>query len=140
MNGTSSPSIQTMCLVAFMRMLVPAPLRRENQIAVFHDHFLAVDVGVGAVALEDEAKRRHGVAMAGRHFAGLNQLKGQQHRVAGHLGFGHAGIDQANHPPLDAAAGDGNFFLALEPSCRRYRATSKDGALTRVFGSDGRSA
>ena len=33
--------------------------------------------------------------------------------MAGHLGLGHAGIDQANHPSLDAAAGNGNLVFGL---------------------------
>src|SRR4029434_10893711 len=34
--------------------------------------------------------------------------------MTSHLGFGHSGIDQANDPSLDAAAGYGNFFPRLE--------------------------
>jgi len=62
-------------LVALVRMLVPAAVRRENEIAVFHHHFLAVDVGVSAVALENESERAHGVTVRRRDFAGLDKLE-----------------------------------------------------------------
>ena len=93
-------------LVAFVRVLVPAALRRQDEIAVFHHHLLPIDVGVSAVSLEDETKCRHGVPMRRRDFARLDQLKRKKNRVAGHLAFGHARIDQTNDAPLDAAAGD----------------------------------
>src|SRR5690349_25177445 len=94
-----------------MGMLVPAAVRRENQIAVFHDHFFAVNVGIGAVALKNEAKRTHRMAVGGSYFAGLNQLKRQQNRMAGHLRFGESRVHQSNYPPFDAAAGDANLVL-----------------------------
>ena len=62
-------------LVALVGVLVPAAVRRENQVAGLHHHLIAIDIGVSAVALQDEAKGRHGVAVAGCDFAGLDQLK-----------------------------------------------------------------
>src|SRR6266508_1022030 len=97
-----------------MRVLVPAATRREDQIAVFHHHFLAVDVGVGAVTLEDEAKRRHRVPMRRRDFAGLDQLKRKQDGVTGHLRFGYPWIHETDDPSLDTASGYGNSLTRLE--------------------------
>ena len=52
--------------------------------------------------------------MSRRHFAWLYQLKGEEHRMAGHLGFLYARIDQTNDPSLYVAARYGNFFLRLK--------------------------
>ena len=75
-----------------MRVLVPGALRRQNQIAIFHDHLLAIDVGVSAMAVQDESKCGHRVPVCRRDFAGLNELKRKQDRVAGHLGFRRPGL------------------------------------------------
>src|SRR5262245_33439354 len=45
--------------VALVSVFVPAAVWSEDQVAVFHDHFLAVDVGVSALTLKDKTERRH---------------------------------------------------------------------------------
>ena len=74
-------------LVAFMRVFMPGALRRQNQISIFHDHLLAIDVGVSAMAVQDKSKCGHRMPVCRRDFAGLNELKRKKDCVAGHLGF-----------------------------------------------------
>ena len=87
---------------ALVHMLVPGPARRDDEIAFRHRAALAVDHGRGAVALDHEAQRVHGVAMRPRRLARHQdlqcgrQIRGGAGRVAVRLG-----IDQREHAPLD---------------------------------------
>jgi hypothetical protein len=56
-------------------MIMPGPVWREHEIAGFHQHLLAFDVGVaGAVGFDDETQRRCGMAMTLGALAGFHQL------------------------------------------------------------------
>ena len=50
-------------------MIVPSPVGRENQVALFHKKFFALDRRVGPLALHDEANRRHVVPVRLCHLA-----------------------------------------------------------------------
>ena len=71
----SRPSSQTTGVVARVAVIVVGPRRRQDEIAGVHRRPLAVDGGVGAGALDDEAQRRGGVPMARRDLAGQDQLQ-----------------------------------------------------------------
>ena len=61
------PDHRLLCIVA---MIVPRPGGCDDEIARLHRRALAIDRGVGAVTLNDEAQRRLRVAMSRRDFAG----------------------------------------------------------------------
>ena len=87
---------------AFMDVLVPGPARRDDEIAFLHQAALAVDDGVGALALDDEADRVHGVAVRARGFSRQEDLQRGREicRGAGRgvVGFG---IDEGQNAALD---------------------------------------
>ena len=60
-------------LVAWV--VVPGPRRRDDEVTRVHRGALAVDRGVRARALDDEAQRRLRVAVARRNFAGKDELQ-----------------------------------------------------------------
>src|SRR5581483_5744030 len=59
---------------ALVAVVVPGPVRREHQVASVDAQLLAIDDGVGALALHDEAQRRRGVAMGRSRLAGQHDL------------------------------------------------------------------
>ena len=56
-------------------MVVPGPVGRENQVALFHEKFLAIDRRISAPALHDKSDRRHIVPVRPRHFARIDDGK-----------------------------------------------------------------
>ncbi|MNZ99481.1 hypothetical protein D3C78_1188090 [compost metagenome] len=56
-------------------MVVPSPGWGDDKVTRFHLRALAIDCGIGALALDDKAQRRLTVSMAGRDLAGQNQLQ-----------------------------------------------------------------
>ena len=91
---------------AFVAVVVPGPGRRDDEVARVHRGALAVDRGVGAAAVQDEAKRRLGVPVARCHLAGQDQLQpgvqaGRDQRLAA-----HRRVLQDQHPPDRLLGGD----------------------------------
>ena len=95
-------------------MFVPSPLRRADQIAGLHEHFFAFDVSVGALALKHETKSGHGVTVRGRHFARLDELKAEEHRMRGEFALVKTGIDQTDVPAFRLAALDADHFAGAQ--------------------------
>ena len=62
-------------LRGFVAVIVPGPGRGDDEIAGLHQGALAVDRGIGAVPLDDEAQRRLRMAMRRRDLAGHDQLQ-----------------------------------------------------------------
>ena len=93
-------------LVGLVAVVVPGHRRRDDEVAVVHRRAFAVDGGVGAVALEDEAQRALAVPMCGRDLARKHQLDagvevGRDLRLAA-----QAGILEDQHPALGFFGGD----------------------------------
>src|SRR6516162_4312652 len=65
----------------FVTVIVPSPRRGDDKIARLHRSALAVDGGVGAMALDDEAQRRLRMTMGRRHLARQNQLQPGKQRA-----------------------------------------------------------
>ena len=61
---------------------------------------LAVDRGIGALALDHEAQRRLRVAMAGRDLAGQDELQPRVERVRDRRGAAQARILEHEHAAL----------------------------------------
>ena len=110
LQGFNQRHIQTIGpdhrFAASIFMLVPGPLRRADQVAGLHNHLLAGDIGKRAFALQDEAESGHGMAVCRRHFAGLNQLKAEEHGVRRQLAIVEAGIDQPDISAFGSARAD----------------------------------
>jgi hypothetical protein len=88
-------------LGAVVAVLVPQAGGREDQVAAAHRALLAVHRGPGAFALDDHAHRVGCVAVAGRPFAGQQQLHAQVHGGAGlHVFQAVAGVGQHQHAAL----------------------------------------
>ena len=69
--------------VGFVDMVVPAPVRLNDEVAPLHDAFLAVGDGVGILPpFENETHGRRGVPMGVDRFAGLDQLHRHDQRIA----------------------------------------------------------
>ncbi len=87
---------------AAMLVRVPGPARRDDEVALVHQAFLAVDDGVGAVAFEHEAQRARRMAMRPRDLAGLQDLqrRGQGRRRA-HAGIAQVRIIEGEDAALD---------------------------------------
>ena len=62
-------------------VVVDGPVRRQHEVARRHDGLLAVDLGVGALAVEDEADRRRRVAMRRRDLARQDELQAGVERL-----------------------------------------------------------
>ena len=62
-------------LLRGVAVVVDGPVRRQHEVARRHDGLLAVDLGVGALAVEDEADRRRGVAVRRRDLARQDELQ-----------------------------------------------------------------
>jgi hypothetical protein len=88
-------------LRAVVAVLVPHAGGRQDQVAATHRAFLALDRGVGALALDDHAHGIGRVAVRGRPFARLQQLHAEVDGRAGlHLFEAVAGIGQHQHAAL----------------------------------------
>ena len=69
--------------IGFVDVVVPAPVRLNNEVASFHDALLTIGDGVGILpALENETHGRRGVPMGVDRLAGLDQLHRHDQRVA----------------------------------------------------------
>ena len=55
-------------------VVVPGAVRRQDQVARVERHALAIDGGIGAPALHDEAQRRSLMAVRGGELAGIHHL------------------------------------------------------------------
>ena len=64
-------------------VVVPGPIGRENQVALFHEKFLAIHRRISALALHDKSDRRHIVAVRPRHFAGIDDGKSHLQSMRG---------------------------------------------------------
>jgi len=82
---------------------MPSPIRREYQIAAAHHAFVAVDRGVAAFALDDEADCRRAAAMAWRNLSRHDDVDGAPQRVGRRVFASEPGIDQCQHSALAAA-------------------------------------
>ncbi|MNI69644.1 hypothetical protein D3C73_1254070 [compost metagenome] len=71
-----------------------------------HGGALAVDGGVGATAFDDEAQGRLRVAVAGRHFAGQDQLQARVQALRDAGLARQAGVFQDQHAPHGFLGGD----------------------------------
>ena len=79
---------------------MPGHRRRDDEVAGFHRSALAIDGGVGALALEHEAQRGLAVAMGGRDVARHHHLNAGIER-GGDFGLpAQARIFQNQHAPL----------------------------------------
>jgi len=84
-----------------MAVIVPGAARREDQVAALHHAFLAVDDGVGAFALDHDARRARRVAVRRRLLARQQQLHAAEDRPGdAHRAGAAAGIGQDQHAPL----------------------------------------
>ena len=78
-------------------MIVPSPAGGDDEVAGLHGGALAIDSGECAAAFHNEAKCTLGVAVAGGHFAGQNQLQTRIQSL-GNAGFApNAGVFQNQH-------------------------------------------
>ena len=77
----SSPSSQTIGSCVLVAVVVPGPGRGDDEIAGLHRRALAVDRGIGAVPLDDEAQRRLRVAVRRRDLARQDQLQPGEQRA-----------------------------------------------------------
>ena len=87
-------------------MIVPGHRRRDDEIAGLHRGALAVDRGVGALALEDEAQRRLAVPVRRRDVAGDHHLHAGKQRGRDLRLAAQSRIFQHQHPPLGFLGGD----------------------------------
>ena len=95
---------------AVIAMVMPLPIGRQHQVEGAHHRALAIDGGMGSLAFHDKAQRRLGVAMAGRHLTGQDQLQPGIEAIGDGRSTGQPRIFQDQHPPLgllgrDHAAG-----------------------------------
>ena len=67
--------------VAFVPMLVPAPCRRQDQVAIFHRARFAIDQRDRSAPFQHETERPHRMPMRPRRFAGQQTLHTGQHRT-----------------------------------------------------------
>ena len=68
-------------LLRLVAVIVPGPGGGDDEIAGLHRGALAVDGGIGAVTLDDEAQRRLRMTMGRRDFAGQDQLQPGKQRA-----------------------------------------------------------
>ena len=66
-------------------MVMPCPVRLDQQISRIHDHGLAIGSRVGSTAFDDEAQCRVGVSMGRCRFSGKDDLKSHGNRPAARL-------------------------------------------------------
>ena len=86
---------------AVMAMVVPRAAGREDQVAAFHHAFLAIHDGVGAFALDHDARRARRVAMGRGLLAGEQKLHAAEDRARdAHRAGPAAGIGEDQHAPL----------------------------------------
>ena len=86
---------------AVVAVFVPQARGGQDQIAPAHGTFLAVHGGPGTFAFHHHAHRVGGVAVAGRPFAGHEQLHAQIHGGRGlHLVQAVTGVGQHEHAAL----------------------------------------
>ncbi len=85
-------------LVGLVAMVVPGPGRCDHEIAGQHRRALAIDRGIGALSLDNEAQCRLGVAVRRRHFARQDQLQPGEQRM-GDRGLAlEPGVFEDQHP------------------------------------------
>ena len=104
--GMSRPSSQTTGVVARVAVIVVRPRRRQDEVARVHRRALAVDGGVGALSLDDEPKRRGGVAVGARDFAGQDQLQARVQALRDARCAAQPGIFEDEDAPLGFLGGD----------------------------------
>ena len=68
-------------LLGLVAVIVPGPGGSDDEIAGLHRGALAVDRGIGAVTLDDEAQCRLGMTMGRRDFARQDQLESGEERT-----------------------------------------------------------
>ena len=104
--GMSRPSIHTTGVVARVAVIVIGPGRRQDEVARVHGRPLAVDRGVGALSFDDEPKRRGGMAMGARDFAGQNQLQAGVQALRDSRRAVQARVFEHDDAPLGFLGGD----------------------------------
>ena len=87
-------------------MIVKRPGRRENEIARMHDDALAIDGGVGALALDNGAQGTRHVAVAAGEFARQHQLQPRINALRDTRSAGEAWILEHQDTALGFARGD----------------------------------
>ena len=102
----SSPSSQTIGSSRVVAVVVPGPGRGDDEIARLHRGALAVDRGIGAVPLDDEAQRRLRVAMRRRDLARHDQLQPGEQRAGDRRLAAEAGVHQHQHAARRLLRGD----------------------------------
>ena len=128
-SGMSRPSSQTTGSLAVVAVVVEGPRRGDDEVAVAHRRALAVDRGVGALAVEHQAQRRLGVAVRRRHLAGQDQLQAGVERLGDARLAAQGRVLEDQDAPLgllggDQAAGFHHVLahLVVAPERRRDRA------------------
>ena len=87
-------------LVGGVAVVVRRPVRGDDEVARRHVGFLALDRGIGALAVEHEADRRGHMSMRRGNLARQDHLHAGEERVGGARFASHARILQDQHPPL----------------------------------------
>src|SRR5215468_166828 len=88
-------------IFSWIVMIVPRPVRRQHEIARFHHHLLAFDVGVPrSVAFYDEAECGGGMAVALRALSRLDELDRHLERPAGGLLLRQSRVYELHRPSL----------------------------------------
>ena len=85
-------------LAAGMAVIVPAPIRRQHEIARMHRHALAFDGRISAAAFDDETHGVRGVAMGAGDFARQDDLHAGIERTGDIAAAGQPRIFQHQHP------------------------------------------
>ncbi|MEI2735832.1 MAG: hypothetical protein V9G24_14165 [Rhodoblastus sp.] len=84
-----------------MAVLVPQARGREDQVALLHRHFLALDRGEAALAFHHEARGARRMLVVGRGFARQDQLHADVDRGRRlHVLEAEAGIGEHEHAAL----------------------------------------
>ena len=93
-------------LGSFVGMVMPGHRRRNDKIAGLHRGALAIDSGIGALALKDKTQRRLAVPVRWRDVARDHHLYSGKQRGGDLRLAAQPGIFQHQHPPLGFLGGD----------------------------------
>ncbi len=124
------------CAVGLDAVVVPGPVRRDDEVACRQIHLVAVDHRVGALAFHDEAQRRRGMTVGGGELARPHHLQaGVEPADAGREPLA-AGILERDHAPAGLLGADQVERLQHQRAQRRVAPERRQRCRLRLPGLD----
>ena len=87
-------------LVIFLPMIMPRPVRRDDEIAALHQRALASHRSIAHVAFQHETQRGSRMAMRGGDLSGQNELHARIHGGGDARSARHGGVFKHQHAAL----------------------------------------